>query len=68
MNEKLTGRTRWRAESAFLSKEPRVVLQVEIGRSDGPDDYHGMPTYLAGTYWRDVNVADLVEINVAVKD
>lgn len=63
MNERLTGNTKWRAESRFRA-EPNLILQVEVSRDDGPRDYLGMPTYFAGTYWRDMRVEDLASIRV----
>lgn len=54
----LTGATRYRTERRMF-KPDVLVLQVQEHTTDGPDDWHGMPTYLAGTYWRDARPEDL---------
>lgn len=56
----LTGRTRYRSVKVGLFGPTVLALQVEEHTTDGPPDYHGLPTYLAGTYWRDATVSDLL--------
>lgn len=60
-NERLTGRQRYRVATigGFFSSRQVLVLEVEVVRGDGPDDYHGMPTYLGGTIWRDALPQDI---------
>lgn len=43
----------------------KLILQVKVRCTDGPDDWRGLPTSLAGEYWRDARVEDLglLEIN-----
>jgi hypothetical protein len=60
VNDTLTGQTRYRCETRGLfSKTNLLVLQVEASWGDGPDDCHGLPTYLGGKGWRDARVEDL---------
>lgn len=63
----LTGRTRWRTERRLL-KPDLTVLQVEVRFGDGPSDWHGLPTHLAGTGWRDATVDDVTRLSVTVRD
>ena len=58
MNGNLTGRTRYRIETPLFGN-PLVILQVEVAYGDGPDDYHGLPKWGRGKYWRDARVEDL---------
>ena len=60
-NFSLTGKIRYRTESRWF-RDPVVILQVEEMFGDGPPDYHGMPTYLAGVRWRDAKVEDLLDL------
>lgn len=56
----LTKRTRYRTlVTGLLFRKVQLVLQVQEHTTDGPPDFHGLPTYLAGTYWRDATVEDL---------
>lgn len=52
-----TGRYRFRIEKRWF-KKPLLVLQIEVRWGDGPPDFHGLPKWLAGTGWRDAEVAD----------
>lgn len=61
MSETLTGKTRYRAEGRLFSTHV-LILQVECKRPDGPPDGHGLPQYLAGTFWRDARTEDLSEL------
>lgn len=54
------------AETALLAYRFRVqawtgklILQIKVRCTDGPCDSNGLPTYLAGEYWRDAEVEDL---------
>lgn len=60
-----TGETRLRAQRVGppFFKRTVLVLQVRGTWTDGPSDSHGMPTYLAGSGWRDAQVEDLAHIN-----
>ena len=60
-NFKLTGKIRYRIEKR-LFKNPILVLQVKEEFDDGPPDFNGMPTYLAGVQWRDARVEDVLEL------
>lgn len=62
-NEKLTGNIRYRVTHTLV-RPSKVLLQVEIVWDDGPDDWHGMPTYLKGKGWRDAKPEDLQYLNV----
>lgn len=42
----------------------KLVLQVKVRVADGPPDWNGLPTYLAGEYWRDAQVEDLQELKI----
>jgi hypothetical protein len=60
-NERLTGKQRYRVETigGFFNRHQVLVLEVEVLRGDGPSDFHGLPTYLGGTIWRDARPQDL---------
>jgi len=62
----LTGRVRFTRESFFFFWE-RVVVEVEIKFGDGPDDYHGMPQYLAGTMWVKATPDHLINAQIQAK-
>lgn len=36
-----------------------VVILVEEEYDDGPDDWRGMPEYLAGKHWREATPKDI---------
>lgn len=61
-----TGRTRYRLGTVgaglFSRGTPVLILQVEVVWGDGPDDFNGMPTYLAGKGWRDAQVTDFASL------
>lgn len=59
MATKLTGRWQFRIHTPFIGKDV-IVLQVEVECEEGPSDHHGMPRWLAGTFWRDATPADFV--------
>ena len=53
-------KTRYRiGTEGFLFKKQVLVLQVYKHFPDGPDDYHGLPSYLAYDAWVDATVEDL---------
>lgn len=58
MNERLTGKIRYKVVRRLLSPD-LVVLEVEVEWEDGSDDWHGMPEYLAGSGWRKARPEDL---------
>ena len=58
MNNKLTGKTRFRVLKRFLQPD-LVVLEVQETWEDGIDDWDGLPTYTRGTGWRDAEPKDL---------
>lgn len=53
---------RYRLGKEGLFGKSVLILQVKEYRDDGPPDYDGLPTYLAGEYWRDALVEDLTFI------
>lgn len=57
-NEKPTGETRLRLHKPMFGA-PLLVLQIKVVYPDGPDDYHGMPEWLAGEAWRDAKITDM---------
>jgi hypothetical protein len=59
MNSRLTGEYRFVVHKQWFGPDI-VKLQFEVQWDDGPDDYVGMPTYLAGRRWRDATPDDLL--------
>jgi len=57
-----TNKKRYRIEKRLFGPD-LVVLQVKVKWKDGDNDFHGMPTYLAGEGWRDALPEDLQWIN-----
>lgn len=63
MNYTLTGKYRHRLHNPFFGS-PKLVLEVEIKWDNGPGDSYGMPSYIAGSGWKDAEVHDLIELNI----
>lgn len=59
-NETPTGNIRFRVCRGGILCKDTIVLQVEMKYPAGPDDYHGMSSYLSGTYWRDARPDDVI--------
>lgn len=62
--DSLTGRTRHRVMSR-LFYDDAVVVQVEVNRPNGPEDYNGVPIYPACTFWRDATPDDMMRLKEA---
>ena len=46
-----------------VSFNNKLILQVLESRRDGPEDFNGLPMWLAGTVWRDANDTDTFEVS-----
>ena len=46
---------------SFFNKQQVYVLQVLNHYPDGPDDWDGMPTYLAHDKWEYATAQDLID-------
>jgi len=57
-------KTRYRIETVggIFNKRHVLILQVLKQFPDGPDDFNGLPEYLAHTAWVDASVEDLQEL------
>ena len=56
-------KTRYRLGKEGLFGKHVLILQIYKHFPDGPDDMHGMPTYLEHSRWVDATVEDLTEIS-----
>lgn len=65
-NTTLTGRIKFVYEKPIFGAG-RFVLHVEESYGEGPDDFHGMPTYLAGKRFRPASHEDFQQIKVEGK-
>lgn len=61
-----TGNIKFRVKSRMFLPD-LVILMIEVTWGDGPDDYHGMPIYLAGKGWRDATPEDLQSLRIFPK-
>lgn len=65
-DDTLTGNIRYRvATVGFLPRQQVVILQVEVGRPDGPPDANGMPLWTSCRTWRDAQPTDIYALGKA---